>query len=398
MSNIRKRTNKDGVTTYQIRVFRGNAPDGTQLKPYTMTYKPREGMTEKQIAKELNKTATLFEEQCRKGFVATEHKTFAEYADYVIEVKEKNGLKHTTVLSYRAALKRINDISCNGFGYMKLSDIRPEHLNRFYMTLAKKGMNKQTGGALSPKTILEHHRFISTVMETAYREQLVLVNPASRAIPPKQPKHEAEVFELDEIRTIMEVVEHEPLKWKVLTHLFICTGARRGELLGLRWKDISFEDNSLYLCNNLLYAPDVGIYETTLKTGENRRVSVSREVMDMLKQLKAEQAVQLLQIGSKRAASGYVFSQWNGAPMHPDSVTDYYTKLSARNNLPHINPHKFRHTQASMLINSGVDIVAISKRLGHAKVSTTTDIYAHLINKADERASDVLSDLLYKKA
>lgn len=99
MSNIRKRTNKDGVTTYQIRVFRGNAPDGTQLKPYTMTYKPREGMTEKQIAKELNKTATLFEEQCRKGFVATEHKTFAEYADYVIEVKEKNGLKHTTVRS-----------------------------------------------------------------------------------------------------------------------------------------------------------------------------------------------------------------------------------------------------------------------------------------------------------
>ena len=72
MAAIRPRKNKNGdIISYEIRVHRGRAADGTQLKPYTMTYKPRPGMTEKQIAKELNKTATIFEEQCRKGFIST---------------------------------------------------------------------------------------------------------------------------------------------------------------------------------------------------------------------------------------------------------------------------------------------------------------------------------------
>ena len=399
MPAIRPRKNKDGeVISYEIRVHRGRAADGTQLKPYTMTYKPREGMTAKQIMKELNRTATLFEEQCRKGFVSTERKTFAEYVDYVIDVKEKNGLKHSTAFSYRAALTRVNDVDCEGFGFMKLADIRAEHLNRFYIALSKEGANKRTGGGLSPKTILEHHRFISVVLENAFREQLIPMNPAARAIPPKQIRKEAKAFELDELAAIMDAVAGEPLKWRALTHLFIATGARRGELLGLRWENVDFDGNSIYLCNNILYAPDKGVYATTLKTGENRRVSVSPEVMRLLRSLKAEQGTERLKIGSKWRGDGYVFTQWDGAPMHPDSVTDYYGKLSTRYGLAHINPHKFRHTQASLLINSGVDIVAISKRLGHAKVSTTTDIYAHILNKADERASDVISGLLYQKA
>jgi len=383
--------------SYEIRVYRGKDIDGKPLKPYTMTYKPKDGMTKRQTEKELNKVATLFEEECRSGQTSTEKKSFAEYASYVIELKEQSGLKHSTALSYRDKLKRINDISCSGFGFLKLKDIRPEHLNKFYKALAKDGTNKRTGKGLSAKSILEHHRFISVVMETAFREQLIPLNPAERAIPPKQQKKEAECFELEEVQEIIKAVECEPLKWKALTHLFIVTGARRGELLGLRWKDVDFNNNSIYLCNNLLYAPDKGIYATTLKTGENRRVSISSETITMLRTLKTEQAKELLQLGSKGIKSGYVFTQWNGTPMHPDSVTDYYKKLSARKCLSHINPHKFRHTQASLLIDSGVDIVAVSKRLGHSKVSTTTDIYSHLINKADERASNIISDLLYKK-
>lgn len=398
MPNIRARTNKDGkIVSYEIRVHRGRDADGKQLKPYTTTYKPREGMTEKQITKELNRIATLFEEECRNGLASTEQKTFSEYASYVIDLKEQSGLKHSTALSYKEKLERINDENLSGFGFMKLKNIRPEHLNKFYIALSKEGVNKKTGTGLSPKTILEHHRFISVVLENAFKEQLVPFNTAQRAMPPKQRKKEAECFELEEVTAIIDAVENEPIKWKALTHLFITTGARRGELLGLHWKDVNFDDNSIYLCNNLLYSPDRGTYCTTLKTGENRRVSISEEVLKMLRHLKTEQSKEQLQIGSKSVASGFVFTQWNGAPMHPDSVTDYFNKLSERFNLPHINPHKFRHTQASLLINSGVDIVAVSKRLGHAKVSTTTDIYAHIINKADERASDTISALLYKK-
>ena len=84
--------------------------------------------------------------------------------------------------------------------------------------------------------------------------------------------------------------------------------------------------------------------------------------------------------------------------MHPDSITDWLSKFSRRHDLPHINPHAFRHTMASMLYFSGVDSVSISKRLGHAQVSTTANIYAHVMESADRKNADILADVFLKKA
>jgi len=92
-----------------------------------------------------------------------------------------------------------------------------------------------------------------------------------------------------------------------------------------------------------------------------------------------------------------VLTAENGRPMHPDSPTDWLSKFSKRHGLPPIHPHKFRHTQASLLIEEGVDILTISKRLGHAKVSTTLDIYSHQLAKSDEKASVALDGLIFKK-
>lgn len=84
--------------------------------------------------------------------------------------------------------------------------------------------------------------------------------------------------------------------------------------------------------------------------------------------------------------------------MHPDSVTDWMNKFSKRHELPHINPHAFRHTMASMLYFNGVDSVSISKRLGHAQVSTTANIYAHVMEAADRKNADILADVFLKEA
>src|SRR5699024_9374021 len=94
---------------------------------------------------------------------------------------------------------------------------------------------------------------------------------------------------------------------------------------------------------------------------------------------------------------GYLFAQEDGSPMHPDSVTDWLSKFSQRHNLPHINPHAFRHTMASMLYYSGVDSVSISQRLGHAQVSTTANIYAHVMEHADQKNADILANVFFHK-
>lgn len=108
-------------------------------------------------------------------------------------------------------------------------------MNRLYAKLAEPGQNKLTGSGLSPKTVIEHHRVISSIFSQAVKEQLIPSNVAQRATPPKNPKKEMDAFEIEEVRGILEALESEPLKWQVMTHLLIATGARRGEIMGLKW-------------------------------------------------------------------------------------------------------------------------------------------------------------------
>jgi integrase len=148
-----------------------------------------------------------------------------------------------------------------------------------------------------------------------------------------------------------------------------------------------------------MYAPDRGIYEDTPKTAASIRfVTLPKETMDLLRHYRAWQAGERLRLGAYYQNRDFVFAQDNGNPLHPDSVTTWLTRFSKRHGLPHVNAHAFRHTMASMLYFNGVDSVSISKRLGHAQVSTTADIYAHVIAEADQRNADVLAEIFLKKA
>ena len=112
-------------------------------------------------------------------------------------------------------------------GHIKLKDLRADHLNSFYTDLAKPGQNKRTGEGLSPKTILEHHRLISIVLDQAEKEGLVPFNVAAKATLPKVSKKEVNYFQPEQVAAIRDALDAEPLKWKTLTHLLLITGARR---------------------------------------------------------------------------------------------------------------------------------------------------------------------------
>ncbi|MBR3559934.1 MAG: tyrosine-type recombinase/integrase [Oscillospiraceae bacterium] len=460
MATINPRYDKSGnIISYQIRVFRGRDSSGKRLKDYMMTWRPDPSMTKRQIEREVQRQATLFEENCKIGNVSTEKMTFERYAAYVIDLKERTGLKAKTVERYRDMLPRINA----EIGPLKLQDIRADHLNRLYAKLAAEGENKTGGRAvakidlkavlkdgklrqarivertgvssttvsdaikghtvstktaqavanalgmkledafdivegsttLAAKTIVEHHRLISSIFSQAVKEQLVPSNTARRATPPKVPKHELDTFEADEVKAILDALMTEPLKWQVITMLLIGTGARRGEIMGLQWKNVDFDNSRLYLCENRVYTRTTGAISTTLKTDESRYVTISPSITALLRQWKEEQAAFFDHLGI--TPSGYVATADSGKPMHPDSPTDWLANFAKRHDLPPIHPHKFRHTQASLLISEGVDILTVSKRLGHAKVSTTLDIYSHVLAKSDRQASDALDALIFQK-
>lgn len=385
MATVRKRGE-----AYQIRVSCGMDSQGKQVIK-TCTWKPEPGMTAKQTEKELQRQIVAFENKVKQGYAGENRLTFERYAEYVMQLKETKGKKHRTLDRYAEMLQRINP----AIGYMKIEDIRPGHLNDFYAQLAKPGQNKKTGGRLSNKTILEHHRLISTILAQAEKEMLIPYNPASRAEPPQPQKKEVTYFQPDEIIAIRDALESEPIKWRTATHLLLITGCRRGEIMGLKWAKVDFHNNSIHIDNNLQYTAARGLYEETPKTAASvRNIKLPAETMQLLWQYRSWQARQRLASGDRWTYTDYVFTQENGKPMHPDSLTDWLGKFSKRHDLPHINPHAFRHTMASILYFNGMDSVTISKRLGHAKVSTTADIYAHIIQEADERAAECIGDVV----
>lgn len=252
---------------------------------------------------------------------------------------------------------------------------------------------------LSAKTVQEHHRLISTVLEQAVKEGLVPFNAASRADLPKVERKEVNYFQPEQVAAIRDALETESIKWKTLVHLFLITGARRGEILGLKWDKVDFTANRIFICNNILYSADIGIYESTPKTERSKRfVTLPAETMQLLWKYKMWQTEERLRLGEYYDNQNFVFTQGNGKPMHPDTVTDWLNKFSIRHDLPHINPHAFRHTMASMLYFNGVDSVSIAKRLGHAQVSTTANIYAHVMEAADKQNAEILSNIFLKKA
>lgn len=395
MASIQERRNKEGkLISFSIRVHRGRDADGKQLKPFTDTFEVKPTWTEKSARKKAEAYAATFEKECKEGLRSDNRLKFSEYCDYAIALKVERGLKHSTATRYKELTARIYP----SIGHVKVRDIRVDHLNKLYSDLSKDGVSKR-GGKLSAKTVLEHHRLVHTVLDMAMKEGLIHFNPADRATLPKVEKKEVNYFQPEQIDAIREALETEPLKWKMITHMLLITGARRGEILGLKWDKVDFDNSRIYICNNVLYSPDRGIYEDTPKTAQSMRfVSLPEETINLLREYKLWQVEEMLRLGTYFKSQNFVFSQDDGRPMHPDSVTDWLKKFSKRHNLPHINPHAFRHTMASMLYFNNVDSVSIAARLGHAQVSTTANIYAHVMETADKKNADILSSVMLKKA
>lgn len=486
MPNITPRKNKNGeIISYRIRVAAGYSASGEKIKPYELTWKPAPGMTAKQIEKELNRQATLFEEQCKQGLCGDGKQKFEDYADYVIKLKVSNGvLRHNTEVRYRELLRRINA----GIGHIRIADLRPKHLNDLYQQLAQDGLRHQASKAiirpninidkliadmgytnkevfckdnltmsystfnlaikgrsvsqntaekiasafnmsaddmfsiqrnmkpLSNKTIREHHRVIHSVLEMAVKENLIPYNPAARALPPKSIAPKADYLEIEQVTHIMNLLEDEPLKWRTIVNLLIVAGLRRGEILGLRWFCVNWEFNQIHIERCIYYQPDIGVYSDVPKTEKSIRfIKLPVQIMALLREYKTLYYDDLIaKSGSKwndrislPDGNGkmqvfdndflFVSEDFNnlGYPLHPDSISQWLDSFAKRNDLPHLHPHQFRHTAASLLYFNGMDTISISGYLGHAQPSTTQNIYAHVLEEANTRIADTLGDVLF---
>ena len=202
---------------------------------------------------------------------------------------------------------------------------------------------------LSAKTIREHHNLISGVFKEALEDEEVNINknPASKVQLSKAEKPNVVYYQHDDLEKIVRVMKTQPLKWQTFFEIAITTGCRRGEILGLKLENINLTSGVCHITSTLLVDEGVGVYESTPKTeNSDRYLTLPQQVIDMINALIAENEAQKAMVGEYREDNSYIFRQADGKPMHPDSATDYFKKLSKKEqkndpSFPKINPHGY---------------------------------------------------------
>lgn len=388
MATIRKRGN-----SYQIRVSCGYDTSGNQVVQ-TMTWKPAENMTAKQVEKELQKQAILFEDKCMKGQVTANIK-FQDFAEQWFEEYAKLNLRNTSYERMKQLTVRVYP----AIGHLRLDKITSRHIQQFINDLALNGKSLKNGRPLSRKTVVHHLSFISDVFSYAVKMEMLTDNPCKRVTVPKGEKKEKDIYTLEEVAQLFQLLETAPLKYRTFFTLAIYSGFRRGEMLGLEWKDIDWEHNVISVRRTSNYTASKGIYTDTTKTKKSQRsLKFPQSVMDMLREYKDEQDAEREKLGTKWQDYDRLFVKWDGRPMNNNTPYFWLKEFCEENNFRFCDIHSLRHFYASALINEGVDAATVSGALGHSTITTTTSIYCHVFNQAQARAGDAIASVLdFKK-
>lgn len=298
-------------------------------------------------------------------------------------------LRPTSLRVYRNAIRRYLKPR---LGAVPLSELDRRAVERVYAALLTAGGRK--GRPLSPKTVSHVHAILRGALEDAVFDGLLDANPAAHA---RRPKHDPRATELDQDRRIwtVEQVAHfldevEDHPFRAVWHLAVGTGARRGEVLGLRWCDVDLDAPAVHIRRSLSAIGGVPRLLGT-KTSRNRTLSIGASVVEVLRLERDDQAERRRAAGRAwRDEWGLVFTDELGAPINPMRVTIEFRRLVREIDVPVIRLHDLRHTHASLLLAQEESMKLVSERLGHARIDMTMDIYAHLLPPVDSEAADEL--------
>lgn len=262
-------------------------------------------------------------------------------------------------------------------GAAQIQKLTPLHFDALYSELLRSG--RKNGGPLSPRSVRMCHAMLHRALADAVDAGLLVLNSADRAKPPSAKSARAPempTWSAEELCRFLEHVRSD--RFYAAWLLFVSTGMRRGELLGLRWRDLDLEHGRLALVQILT---DTG-YELRFgspKTAKGRRaVELDAATVDALPAHKKRQAEERLAFGPAFEDHGLVFCQENGEPIRPHVLSNAIKRHARAAGLPVIRLHDLRHSSATLALQASIHPKVVSERLGHSSVSITLDRYSHV--------------------
>lgn len=383
MASIRKRGN-----SYLIVVSMGYDYQGNRMKAQQKTVKPPDGYTPKQTEKWLDEQAVLFERAVKnEPQPINKSITLAQYAEIWLRDIAPQKLAKSTLVRDKREIERF----LPHLGHHKLKDLRADMFREFYAKL-RTMKNQNTGSPLAEATVEGNHAVICGILTSAMEQGYITHNPAWRTYKPVGKRKEKIIANEEMIQKLIAALESESIKYEVFYKLIIATGMRRGECCGLRWSDIDFKENTIHIQRNVVKIADEQVFTKDPKTiAGDRYVYFSSEMASLLREYHT-QCREHLAFYEQRMLSedSYLFMKQNSdLPMTPSTFTARFKKILKKSGLPEkLNVHSLRHTNASLMIASGVDVATAAGLLGHAQPSTTLDIYSHAFDKNKKKAHE----------
>jgi integrase len=317
----------------------------------------------------------------RGEHVAPNRMTVSEFIEHWLTTWAPANVSAKTAETYRFHAKNLQR-HLHGLALQKLA---PARLAELYAALLKEG--------LSPRTVGHAHRVLHGALEQAVAWQLLPSNPASKVSPPRVPEKEIELLRPDQLQAVLAAVKGMPIY--PLVELALASGMRRGELLALRSADVDLDRATVRIERSVEQTVTGGLSIKAPKTRRGRRrVSLPPTTVELIRRHWREQQEQRFLLGQGKAKpDDLVFPNPQGELRSPNALSQEWKEQTRKLGLT-ATFHSLRHTHASQLIAQGVDILTISRRLGHSKPTVTLDVYGHMFPDTDDRAASIMEATL----
>lgn len=385
---------KDGkVISYKFKVCVGRDEFGKQIWK-CKTWKVPEGLIPSRADKAAQKAAAEWERQAKDEYLKDLQnplrvkereieRTRTEFAYFVREVWYPicicNGEhKPTTTEFYR----HISNVIAEYFSGKALQSITATDIDKYLIYLHTKYRTKQ-GKTLAAKTIRHHYCVLGFIFSFALNKEYITKNPMDKVDCPKAQKKKVDAFTEEQARSFFGYLDECPMDFRCMLNLLITTGIRRGELMGLQWGDIDFDDYVISVNRNVTYTPASGIVVSTPKTECSvRQIPVMPSVAAVLMEYRNRT--------EEWKKNDFLFPK-DGNPSlarDPNSITRRVKRFMKLHDLPDMSPHDLRHSCATLLLSNGADIKSVQEILGHSNASTTLNFYVKSDMKQMKAATD----------
>lgn len=317
-------------------------------------------------------------------------RTNVTVADYLHEWLQSHAcsVKPKTLAGYRYDIEHY---IVPRIGGQRLQSLRPAIVSKMYRDIAVNG--GRYGGPLSARTVAHTHTTLRKALNDAVHvERLIASNPAERAKRPRLETREVgKVWTADELRRFLSAAQDHRLY--AFYRLAAYTGARRGELLYLRWSDLALDEREVTFSGSETVVEGRRVRGTT-KGDRSRVVSLDAGTVAIMREHRTRQVAERLKAGSLWTDTDHVFVRADGGPLSPDTPTQIMPKLTAKAGVSPAPLHDLRHVHATTLLLAGVPPHVVAARLGHRDATITLRVYAHVLRLDAAEVGEVFAGVV----